>query len=168
VDKIFHQILYEPIDVQPLRGLNVPQTVCDVVIWCTAKQAAERAPSLKAVVDELDWILDPSRPKPARPAAAAATTADGIPLPPAAPPVPAPVQQTSPKPVPVPRPTAARAPASQQAADGKAAPVQGLPGFLGILPSGLRTQAGLMLLAGGAVLVLMALLYVVLSMTHLL
>jgi len=178
VDKIFHQILYEPIDLQPLRALRTPEAACDVVAWCTGKQLAARAPSLKAVVDELDWILDPSRPKPARPAAMPAAT-DAIPTMPA-PPVPQPLpQQTAPKTVPVPpRPAPAQTGAQPQGAPGKPAATKPaatnsahsagpLPGFLGSLPAGLRTQGGLMLLAGGAVLVLMALLYVVLSMAHL-
>jgi serine/threonine protein kinase len=194
VDKIFHQILYEPINLQPLRACNTPEAACDVVLWCTGKQLAERAPSLNVVVDEMEWILDPSRPRPARPAPVSQTPADAIPTAPvmAAPPVPTqqiPVQ-VAPKPVPVPRPMPTQAPqvpqpqapqaqfpqsspaqfrqsAQPPASKPTPAKVEGLPGFLGSLPAGLRTQTGLMMLAGGAVLVMMALLYLVLSMAHL-
>jgi serine/threonine-protein kinase len=153
VDKIFHQILYQPVDIQPLRAAGVPDPVCDVVDWCTRKQLAERAPNLKVVVDELDWILDPSRPRPVRPMSAAQTPTDAIPT--QAPPQTPIPQQTSPKPIQIPRPTGPQP-----------KPAEALPSFLHGLPAGLQTQTGLMVLAGGAVLVVMTLLYVVLSLAH--
>jgi serine/threonine-protein kinase len=172
VDKIFQQILYQQIDLQPLRDLRVPETACSVVVWCTGKQLDQRAPSLKAVVDEIDWILDPSRPKPVRPPSVPAFTAEAMPASPAAS-EPEPAQstqtaskqstrQTAARTVPV--ETATRPERSARSASGAGGQ---MPGFLGSLPAGLRTQAGLMVLAGGAVLVLMALLYVALSMAHL-
>jgi serine/threonine-protein kinase len=186
VDKIFHQILYEPVNMDPLRAEKTPQPVCDLVSWCTAKQLGERAPNLAVVADEIAWVLDPSRPKPVRPAPVQQPAAAPV-IP--APPVPAPLPQSSePKPVhvsrppgslqaavPAPRPApttpAPSKPVSstqgQPASKPGPAVVQGLPAFLEVLPAGLRTQTGLMVLAGGAVLLAMVLLYVVLSLAHL-
>jgi serine/threonine-protein kinase len=81
VDKIFHQILYEPVNMEPLRAEKTPQPVCDVVSWCTAKQLPQRAPNLAVVADEIAWALDPSRPRPVRPAAGPQPAAPVIPPP---------------------------------------------------------------------------------------
>lgn len=175
VDKIFHQILYEPIDLQPLRACHTPEAACSAVVWCTGKQLSERAPSLKAVVDELDWILDPARPQPARPAPNASAPTESLPVPPAPEPPRTYSPSTTPRPVPrptAPSPAATQATAPQQSVTPRRSslpptPGHGMPGILGILPAGLRTQTGIMILAGAAVLVLMALIYVALSMAHL-
>jgi hypothetical protein len=45
--------------------------------------------------------------------------------------------------------------------------LEGLPGFVRNLPSPLQSQAGLMILAGLVVVLLMALAYVGLTLTHL-
>ncbi len=198
VDKIFHQILYEPVNMEPLRAEKTPQPVCDVVSWCTAKQLPQRAPNLAVVADEIAWALDPSRPRPVRPASG--TQQAAAPVIPPAPPPPQPLQSGAPKVIAVsrppmqqsapappaasrsgPMPTQSRSgamptqsqsgprPTQSQSSQAlpKQAPKSGLPGILGILPAGLRSQGVLMVLAGVAVLVLMGLVFVALSMAHL-
>ena len=93
--------------------------------------------------DELEHLLDPTRPLPPRPAAA-----------------PLPEQATAPIPTVTTR--------SRTADPVPVMPSQalGLPKVFDRLPAPLRTQGGLMLMAGGIVLVGMALVYAVLSMAH--
>lgn len=142
VEKIFQQILYEPLNLEPLKALRAPPPLCDLIARCTAKQLAQRPQSLSPVCDELEHLLDPTRPLPPRPAPAAAEQASA----------PIPTVNTRSRasdPIPVIQ-----------------AQALGLPKFFDRLPAPLRTQSGLMLMAGGVVLVGMALVYVVLSMTH--
>jgi eukaryotic-like serine/threonine-protein kinase len=144
VEKIFQQILYEPLSLEPLKALRAPAPLCDLIARCTAKQLAQRPQSLGPVCDELEHLLDPTRPLPPRPAPAP----------------PAPDQPTAPTPTVT---TQSRTPAPTAVLQSQAL---GLPQFFDRLPAPLRTQGGLMLMAGGIVLVGMALVYVVLSMTH--
>lgn len=137
VEKIFQQILYEPLDLEPLKTLNTPEAACDLITRCTAKQLSQRPQSLGPVCEELEWLIDPSRPAPA------STTI---------------------------RTQAAIAPESTLSvaaatAEAPAAPA-GLPKFLDKLPAGLRTQAGLMFLAGLVSVAVMAIVYAILVMTH--
>src|SRR5580704_11779156 len=123
VDKIFHQILYEPVNMEPLRAEKTPQPVCDVVSWCTAKQLGQRAPNLAVVADEIAWALDPSRPRPVRPASGPQAAA--APVIPAAPPPPQPLQSGAPKVVAVSRPPMPQsAPAPQAASRSGPMPTQ--------------------------------------------
>ncbi len=152
VEKIFNQILYEPIDLAPLQPPKFPAAVGSLIERCTAKQPAQRPPGLGVVVEELERILDPTRPISGR-------------------------GRTGPQPVPTP----ARQPESPHAEGSmistvtafseapppqRAVSIDGLPGFVRNLPAPLQSQAGLMILAGVAMVVLMALVYVALSLTH--
>jgi serine/threonine protein kinase len=144
VEKIFQQILYEPLSLEPLKALRAPPPLCDLIARCTAKQLTQRPQSLGPVCDELEHLLDPTRPVPPRPA-----------------PAPPPSEQPT---APIPTVTTR----SRTADPVPVMPSQalGLPKVFDRLPAPLRTQGGLMLMAGGVVLVGMALVYAVLSMMH--
>ena len=169
IEKIFQAILYEPVNLEPLRALSMPPAVIELVKCSTAKTLPERPQGLGVVCELIEHILDPEKPKPARlvapaadggKAAAPALPVGSAPAPPQQkPPLqtaqsesrpPAPLQQmqqnpgarTPAQPTPVPHSTQASA-------------AQALPGFLAHLPGFLRTQGGLMALAAIAVLALM-------------
>jgi serine/threonine-protein kinase len=164
IEQIFQQILYEPLNVAPLKALNIPPAAVDLVAYCTEKQVAQRAQTLGYVCEEIAHILDPGRPKPPKPLA---------PLPQTPSPTgtgqvsaqSAPAQTGAQRPT-TQRPTTQRPPTTQPAVSTQAASVpteakvpaaaiQGLPGFLGKLPAPLQTQGGLMAMAAIAVLGLM-------------
>jgi len=42
VERIFYQILQEPLNVEPMRQAGIPETVIDLVVRCTEKDAAKR------------------------------------------------------------------------------------------------------------------------------
>jgi formylglycine-generating enzyme required for sulfatase activity len=89
VERIFYSILNEPLKLDPLYKAGVPQTICDLVANCTAKNPAERPQGFAPVCAELESLaanLD------------AATVAFTQPPGPAA--APAPVQVSQPKPAP--------------------------------------------------------------------
>jgi serine/threonine protein kinase len=77
VEKIFHQVLYEPLNLEPVARLGVPNALCDLIARCTFKQLAQRPQNLGPVCDELTAILDTlrhgHRPPPVMPPAPAAT-----------------------------------------------------------------------------------------------
>lgn len=153
IEKIFQNILYEPMNLAPLRALGVSPAIVELVAHCTAKQLSHRAANLAYVCDEIEHCLDPTKPKPAKPAPPAAGAAAQPHE--AAPPPPKPVPPASSS-YPVP-PGARTAPKAVVATAGMAPPQvsDGLPGFLKVLPAVFRTQAGLMLLAAVGVVALM-------------
>jgi serine/threonine-protein kinase len=53
VEKIFDQILHQPIDSQPLIAANVPKPVMDAILRCTSKKLIERPSTLATVVKDL-------------------------------------------------------------------------------------------------------------------
>jgi serine/threonine protein kinase len=57
VDQIFQQILYKPIDMEPLEGLHLPAQLVDLIERCTSKQPTQRPPGLGAVCDEIEKIM---------------------------------------------------------------------------------------------------------------
>lgn len=61
VEKIFHQILYEPLNLEPLKRLRTPPSLCELIARCTAKQLMQRPQNLSAVSDELEAMLDAAR-----------------------------------------------------------------------------------------------------------
>lgn len=63
VEKIFQQILYDPLDLEPLNRAGAPPSLCDLIARCTAKQLALRPQNLSTVSDELEKLLVSSRPE---------------------------------------------------------------------------------------------------------
>jgi serine/threonine-protein kinase len=57
VEKIFHQILYEPLNLEPLRAAGVPPAVFDLIARCTAKKSADRVQSFGAICATLEQII---------------------------------------------------------------------------------------------------------------
>ena len=77
VEHIFYSILHEPLDVEPLRRVGVPQSICDMVAQCTLKAPADRPQGFGPICAALEGILagidSPTTvvaapPAPARPA----------------------------------------------------------------------------------------------------
>jgi serine/threonine protein kinase len=158
VEKIFNQILYQPIDLEPLRAQNLPPAVSVLIEKCTAKQPALRPSGLGVVVEELERLLDPTRPVTGRGRSGqhAAVTSAGV-------------TGTTRQPESSHGRSSmistitelAKTPVSQRAVN-----LDGLPGFVRNLPAPLQSQAGLMIMAGLAMVVLMALVYVALALIH--
>jgi serine/threonine-protein kinase len=146
VEKIFNQILYEPINLEPLS--QFPPRIANLVERCTAKQPAQRLESVAACVEELERVLDPSRPISGRGRTGQQPVVQNV-APPRAP--------DSPHDHAAAVPTITTATTTQ---------IDGLPGFVRHLPKPLQSQAGLMLLACGAVVVVMALAYAALVFAH--
>jgi serine/threonine-protein kinase len=67
VEKIFQQVIYEPLKLEPLAAKGVPVPVIDLIGRCTAKQMVQRPPNLGVVCDEIERILgqgtEPPQPK---------------------------------------------------------------------------------------------------------
>ncbi len=57
VEKIFSAILYEPLNLVPLKAANVPDSVFNLVAAATAKNASERPQSFAVVCAEIERIL---------------------------------------------------------------------------------------------------------------
>lgn len=158
VEKIFNQILYEPIDLEPLRPPKYPPAIAPLIARCTAKQPVQRPPGLGPVVEEMEQILDPARPVSGRGRTGQGTAA-GAPVVPMADRQPESPHRHGSM---ISTVTAlSNTPEPQRAIN-----LDGLPGFVRSLPAPLRSQTGLMILAGAAVVVLMTLVYVALSLAH--
>jgi serine/threonine-protein kinase len=152
VEKIFNQILYQPIDLEPLRPPKFPPAIAVLIERCTAKQPPQRPAGLGPVVEELEQILDPSRPvsgrgRSAQRAAGVAATPERLPE--------SPHGHGS---------MISTVTAMSQMSEPN---LEGMPGFVRVLPRPLQSQTGLMILAGAAVVVLMTLVYAALSLAHL-
>ena len=52
IEKIFQQILYEPVNLAPLKALKVSEETIELVANCTAKPVTERLENLAVVCDE--------------------------------------------------------------------------------------------------------------------
>ena len=150
VERIFNQILYEPLNLDPLKLVGAPQAIFDLINGCTSKAPVQRIQSFDIVAKEIERLLENPALLVAAPVAMAT----------AAPASPAPAQQaaaTAAKPAPArkapapPRP----APAAVAAAD--------LPAFMSALPEKFRTQTWLMAFAAVFVLGAMLVLYLVLA-----
>lgn len=146
VEKIFNQILNEAIGLEPLA--KFPPRVANLVERCTAKKAAQRPATLGAVVEELERILDPGRGVSGRGRKTAAREERKPESPHGESSMIATITSVSKTPSPLP------------------AHLEGMPAFVRHLPGPLRSQAGLMILACVAVMALMALVYVALSLAH--
>jgi serine/threonine protein kinase len=134
VERIFQVILYEPLNLDPLKALNPPTGFVQLIERCTAKQPTHRPAGLAAVCDEIERIVNPSKVDPSKRARVPSKPPSGI------------------------RPPAAAAPVS----------AENLPQFFQQMPPWLRSQTGLMLMAGAAAVVLMTVLYAILRLLHVL
>lgn len=85
VERIFNQILYEPINLEPLRAANVPPAAFDLITRLTAKQPGQRPQSFGEVCTELQRIIaSPNAPAPAQqPRAPARPAPSAVPVRPA-------------------------------------------------------------------------------------
>jgi serine/threonine-protein kinase len=57
IERIFHSILNEPLDLEPLSNAGAPQAVRSLVARCTAKSPADRPQGFAPVCAELERIL---------------------------------------------------------------------------------------------------------------
>jgi serine/threonine-protein kinase len=57
VERIFYSILNEPLKMEPLHEACVPQSVCDLVVHCTAKNPAERPQGFTPISAEIDRLM---------------------------------------------------------------------------------------------------------------
>jgi serine/threonine-protein kinase len=121
VDQIFQAILTQPLDLEPLRALNLPQPLNLLIERCTAKEAERRPAGLGEVCAELTRILLLPVPPPGAPRPKTGTPKVGA---------------------------------------------NALPKVVQMLPAGLRTHTGLVVLSCVAVVIVMALLLGVLRVTN--
>ena len=168
IEKIFNQILYEPLNTDPLRQAGLGDPVIQIVARCTAKSPQDRYPRLWDAAVDIERFLGLS-PAPQRP------VTGSIPMPPPGS-LNQPPTSTSAKPsAAMPsaaRPTQQAAPYSPPSAAFTAPvpvapalpPDDGLPAFLRVLPGPLQSQTGLMILVALGVLIVMAILYFLLSL----
>lgn len=154
VEKIFNQILYQPVDLEPLRAQNMSPLIVSLIERCTAKQPAQRPAGFGIVIEELERVLDPTRPVSGRGRSSQhAVVATGV----------APGTR---------QPESSHARSSiistiTALTDPRGAVnLDGLPGFVRNLPAPLQSQGGLMIMAGVAMMLVMALIYVALVLTH--
>jgi serine/threonine-protein kinase len=62
VEHIFHQILYDPVDLAPIYALGLPVEVAQLIEGCTIKPPAQRLHSFAEICAEIEWILNPAFP----------------------------------------------------------------------------------------------------------
>ena len=73
VERIFYQILQEPLNVEPMRQAGIPEPVIDLVRRCTEKDPAQRPQGfdevcarIRAIVHDWDTPTQPMRCKACR------------------------------------------------------------------------------------------------------
>lgn len=163
IDKVFQQILNEPLNLAPLRAIGTPTPLVDLIARCTAKNAQDRVQSFTAICGELERMLEITGGMPAanRSGAMPAVSRSAVPVaknpapPPPAPPAPKSTQPkvaAAPPPAPPapPKPAIRPAPSSSQPAMAKVAPKaaaaktaeqEQLPDWMLKLPPALQTQS---------------------------
>lgn len=62
VEKIFHKILHEPLNLEPLWRPGTPPGLVDLIARCTSKAVALRPQNLSAAGNEIEAMLDSGRP----------------------------------------------------------------------------------------------------------
>jgi serine/threonine-protein kinase len=62
VERIFDEIVYTPLDLAPLRAMQMPDAVCTLIERCTAKNPDERFARFAEVCRELERILNENCP----------------------------------------------------------------------------------------------------------
>jgi eukaryotic-like serine/threonine-protein kinase len=67
VEKIFQQVIYEPLKLEPLAESGVPVPVIALIGRCASKQMVQRPPNLGVVCDEIERVLkqEPEKAPPA-------------------------------------------------------------------------------------------------------
>jgi serine/threonine protein kinase len=104
IEKVFQQILHEPINLDPLRQAGATPAVVDVVARCVSKAPQQRIQGFSAVCVELERLLD--EPPSATPSRTGVSAIPGFPAvsqaPGTTPPVPQPVSPSSHVPPPPP------------------------------------------------------------------
>ena len=58
LEQVFHQILYQPVPVEPLEEAKIPPLVVDMITRCMAKAPAQRPQGLAAIIGQLETLLD--------------------------------------------------------------------------------------------------------------
>jgi len=58
VERIFYNILNEPLKLEPMQQAGAPQAVCDLVARCTAKRPQDRPAGFGPVVAEIEGLID--------------------------------------------------------------------------------------------------------------
>lgn len=139
VEAIFDEILNHAINMAPLHAANVPGDVVGMIASCTAKQPMQRPQGLGVVADEIQRIL-----------VSGPSTRIVMNMPP----------QSS-----VPRPENLPKPPKPQAFD-PGPELEGLPAWMGKLPRALRSQGGLIGIAGVGVFAVFVLIYFLLRLAH--
>ena len=141
VEKIFQQVIYEPLKLEPLAAAGVPVPVIALIGRCCSKQMVQRPSNLGVVCDEIERVLKQEPASQEKSALAAAH-------PPPGPPV-----QAS--------PAAAHSTVHFERARGGAADLA-IPGVLQRLPKEMQSPVSLMILACGGVVFFAMLLYALL------
>jgi serine/threonine protein kinase len=130
VDKIFEKVLYEPVNLEPLRVMKAPPALISLIERCVAKQPAQRPAGLGVVCAEIEQIVNL-----------------------------APMQMSQSQ--------ILRPHVEESATMTMAVPTaQKLPRFIEKLPADLRTPTGLALMAGAGVALVVTVIYVGLSLAH--
>jgi serine/threonine protein kinase len=57
IDKVFQQVLNEPVDLEPLRARGVPEPLIDLIRRCTSKNAMDRPAGFTVICSELEAML---------------------------------------------------------------------------------------------------------------
>ena len=153
LEKIFNNILYEPINMEPLRLGGIGQPIQDVVSKCTAKNPLERFQSMSEIDNTLQKMYEGLGGVPSSPSSGihrgAYSPSSGTPQ----------ARPASPTPPP---------PGPPRVPPGLAAEQQtGLPAFLNFLPAPFRSQQALMAMVAVGVLGMMGAFYLVLSLLKL-
>ncbi len=142
IDKVFMQILQEPLNLEPLRQSGAPQSIVEMVERCTAKMPQQRIQGFGAIIVELERMFEEVTPT-ATPDRTGLTPAVGqvsarweTPQPPP------PVAQRPPTARPATMPPPPPAPVKPQPPQHQQQPqtTESLPGFMQILPEKYRTQ----------------------------
>jgi serine/threonine-protein kinase len=141
VEKIFQQVIYEPLKLEPLAASGVPVPVIALIGRCCSKQMVQRPPNLGVVCDEIERVLKQEPSSHEKSAVAVEQAPAAVPVHAGPAPTPASVHFTHPH--------------------GGAANLV-VPGVLQRLPKEMQSPVSLMILACGGVVFFAMLLYALL------
>jgi serine/threonine-protein kinase len=74
LERVFDQILYRPVPVEPLEEAQVPPLIVDMITRCMAKAPAQRPQGLAAICGQLETTFEASWKTPVAPAPKASAT----------------------------------------------------------------------------------------------